>query len=186
MNFVNRVATVLIILVLWFLVVVIAAAPESALDATRQGLDQAGLGLQRLNAWQPGWLALLARAGVIVGVTLAAIVLLWAELRHKPVSVVKVRAPSGGRASVTAGSVERRLAWHLDQVAGVINARPSIRSRGAAVDVRVDVETAPEVEVPAKTEEIIAVTRDVIETQIGLRLNKVEVQITHAPYQDAS
>ena len=133
MNLLNRFITVLIIVALWFLVVVIVAAPGPAVDLAQQGLDWTGQNLQSLNARQPGWLVLLVRAAIIVGVTLLAIALLWAELRHKPTPVVKVKVPSGGQAAVTADSVERRLAWHLDQIADVINTQPHIRTRGASV-----------------------------------------------------
>ena len=36
-----------------------------------------------------------------------------------------------------------------------------------------------------KTEEVVAVARDVIETQMGLQLNKVKVNIDHAPFKPA-
>lgn len=185
MNLFNRFITILAIVLVWFVIVAVAAAPGTAQGWAQQGLDWAGNSLDAFQAQQPGWLWLLIRAGVIVSVTLLALALLWNEVRRKKTPVVKVRLPSGGEGSVTADSVARRLAWHLDQLADVVTAAPHIKTRGAAVDVTIDLETAPDVDVPMKTEEVIAVTRDVVETQMGLRVNKTEVRIHHAPYQEA-
>lgn len=185
MNLLNRFTAILVIVLLWFVIVVVAAAPGQSQVWAQQGLDWAGQSLDSFSTQQPGWLYLLVRAGVIVAVTLLALALLWAEVRRKSTPVVKVRTASGGEASVTADSIARRLAWHLDQLADVVSATPTIKTRGAAVDVKIDLETAPDVDVPMKTEEVIAVTRDVVQAQMGLKVNKAEVQIRHAPYQDA-
>ncbi|MEZ4767357.1 MAG: hypothetical protein R2844_02910 [Caldilineales bacterium] len=185
MNLFNRLATIVVIVLGWFVVVLVVAAPEVAQGWAQQGVDWMGATAADVAARQPGWLYLLIRAGVIVAVTLFALALLWAEVRRKKTPVVKIKPPSGGEASVTAESVERRLVWHLDQLADVISATATIRPRGAAVDVRLGLETSPEVDIPMKTDEAIAVTRDVIQTQMGLKVNKTEVQIKHAPYQAA-
>ena len=185
MNLLNRILTILGIILLWVVVVVVVAAPEAGLGWAQQGLDWAGANTAAVSAREPGWLYLLIRAGIIVSVTLIALGLLWAEVRRKKTPVVKIKPPSGGEASVTAESVERRLVWHLDQLAEVVSATAIIRPRGAAVDVKVGLETSPDVDIPMKTEEVIAVTRDVIGAQMGLKVNKTEVQIKHAPYQAA-
>ncbi len=62
---------------------------------------------------------------------------------------------------------------------------PVVRTRGASVDVDLNLQTAPDVDVAMKTEEVVAVARDVIETQMGLQLNKVKVNIDHAPFKPA-
>ncbi|MCA9869058.1 MAG: hypothetical protein KDI03_10105 [Anaerolineae bacterium] len=185
MNLLNRFVSILVIILVWFVIVLVVAAPEASLGWAQQGLDWASANAAAVSARQPGWLYLLIRAGVIVATTLIALGLLWAEVRRKKTPVVKIKPPSGGEASVTAESVERRLVWHLDQLAEVVSATAVIRPRGAAVDVTVGLETSPDVDIPMKTEEAIAVTRDVIETQMGLKVNKTEVQIKHAPYQAA-
>jgi hypothetical protein len=51
------------------------------------------------------------------------------------------------------------------------------------VHVRLNVETGPEIDVPAKTEEISQVAKEVIEERMGLKLaGKLEINIKHAPY----
>jgi len=184
LNLLNRLVTILVIILVWFVVVLIVAAPEAALGWAQQGVDWFGANVESVGGRQPAWLYLLIRAGIIVSVTLIALALLWAEVRRKKTPVVKIRSASGGEATVTAESVERRLAWHLDQLAEVVSATAFIRPRGAAVDVKIALETSPDVDIPMKTEEVVAVTRDVIETQMGLRVNKTEVQIEHSPYED--
>lgn len=183
MNLINRIIAVLLLIVLWAVIVLVAAAPEQALTWARQGLDWVEVSLFRLDAMQPGWLYPLLRAATIIVVTLLALAWLLQELRRKKTPVVKMRLPSGGEAAVTADSISRRLAWHIDQLADVVSVTPVVRTRGNSVDVDLNLQTAPDIDVPLKTEEVIAVARDVIETQMGLHLNKVKVNIDHAPYK---
>ena len=77
----------------------------------------------------------------------------------------------------------RRLQWHLDQVADVITVVPSVRSRGGSVDIRLEIETAPDIDIPMKTDEVVDVTRDIIEQDMGLRLGKLDVHMRCAPFE---
>jgi hypothetical protein len=52
------------------------------------------------------------------------------------------------------------------------------------VDVRLEIETAPDVDVPMKTDEVVEVARDIIEQDMGLRLGKLDVRIRHAPFEE--
>lgn len=183
MNLINRIVTILLVIVLWAAVVALAAAPQQALAWARQGLDWVEVSLFQLAAMGPAWLYPLLRAAAILVATLLALAWLMQELRRKQTPVVRMRLPSGGEAAVTADSVSRRLAWHIDQLADVVSVSPQVRTRGAAVDVDLSLQTAPDVDVPMKTEEVVAVARDVIETQMGLQLNKVTVHIEHTPYK---
>ena len=185
MAFFNRIVTLLVIVLLWLVVVLLAAVPDLALGWARQGLDWIELSLARGAAMDPSWLFGLLRAGSIVLVTVLALLLLRWELRRKRTPVVRVKSASGGEAAVTADSIARRLAWHIDQLADVISVTPQVRTRGSTVDVQLDLQTSPEVDIPMKTEEVIALTRDVIRTQMGLQVNKIKVNIEHAPYPSA-
>lgn len=183
MNAINRFVTVLVAILLWATLVLLAAAPQQALAWARQALDWIELSLAQLAANQPDWLFLLLRGGVIVVATLLALAFVLQEVRRKPTPVVKMRLPSGGEAAVTADSVGRRLAWHVDQLADVVSVTPRVRTRGTSVELELDLQTAPEVDVPMKTEEVVAVARDVIEAQMGLQLRRIQVNIEHVPYQ---
>jgi hypothetical protein len=184
-NVVNRIITVLVVIILWAAIVLLAAAPQQGLAWARSGLDWVEVSLFQLAAMQPGWLYPLLRGAVVIVATLLALAWLMQELRRKQTPVVKMRLPSGGEAAVTADSISRRLAWHIDQLADVNSVTPAVRTRGNSVDIDLNLQTAPDVDVPMKTEEVVAVARDVIERQMGLQLNKVKVNIEHAPFKPA-
>lgn len=183
MNLINRLVTILVVLVSWAALVVLAAVPTQALTWSRQGLDWVEANLTHFAATQPTWLYLVLRGATIIVVTLLALAWLLQELRRQRTPVVKMRLPSGGEAAVTADSVGRRLAWHIDQLADVVSVTPTVRTRGNSVDLDLTLQTAPDVDVPMKTEEVVAVAREVVETQMGLQLNRVRVSIEPAPYQ---
>jgi hypothetical protein len=109
--------------------------------------------------------------------------LLWLELRRPRGKAVRVRKVSGEEAKVTTDSIAQRLTYNIDQLSEVISVKPKITARGKGVQVRLNVETGPEIDVPAKTEEISRVAREVIEERMGLKLaGKLEINIKHAPY----
>ena len=60
---------------------------------------------------------------------------------------------------------------------------PVVRPRGNAVDIRLDIEAAPDVDIPMKTEEVVQVTRDIIEDELGLRMGKLDIHMRCAPFQ---
>jgi hypothetical protein len=183
-NVFNRIVTVLLLLFLWILIILVAAVPQGMIDLARQGLDWAQQMLVVLETLQPQWLFPLLQVATVLLTTIIALLLLWLELRRPRTPAVKVHLESGGEASVTADSVARRLAWHLDQLADVVSVAPHVRTRGGGVDIQLDLETAPDVDVPMKTEEVVAVTREVIESQMGLQLNKVKVNIQHTDFPE--
>jgi hypothetical protein len=184
-NVVNRIITVLVVIILWAAIVLLAAAPQQGLAWARSGVDWVEVSLFQLAAMQPGWIYPLLRGATIIVATLLALAWLMQELRRKQTPVVKMRLSSGGEAAVTADSISRRLAWHIDQLADVNSVTPVVRTRGNSVDIDLNLQTAPDVDVPMKTEEVVAVARDVIERQMGLQLNKVKVNIEHAPFKPA-
>jgi hypothetical protein len=184
-NVVNRIITVLVVIILWAAIVLLAAAPQQGLAWARLGVDWVEVSLFQLAAMQPGWIYPLLRGATIIVATLLALAWLMQELRRKQTPVVKMRLSSGGEAAVTADSISRRLAWHIDQLADVNSVTPVVRTRGNSVDIDLNLQTAPDVDVPMKTEEVVAVARDVIERQMGLQLNKVKVNIEHAPFKPA-
>ncbi len=185
MNFLNRVIAVVLALLLWLALVLLAIVPSQAVAWVRQGVAWVEATVAQLAALQPSWLYPLIRGATVLVVTLLLAAWLLAELRRKATPVVKMRLPSGGEAEVTADSVSRRLAWYIDQLADVNAVTPTVRTRGNALDVDLSLRTSPEVDIPLKTEEVIAVARDVVETQMGLQLNKIKVNIEHSPYNPA-
>lgn len=95
---------------------------------------------------------------------------------------VRIRTAGGGSAELDTSSISRRLSWHLDQMAEVINVVPLVTSRGGSVDITLEIETAPNIDVPMKTDEVVAATREVIEHDMGLKLGKLDVHMRYAPF----
>ncbi|MDW8071317.1 MAG: hypothetical protein RMK79_07565 [Anaerolineae bacterium] len=120
--------------------------------------------------------------GLTVLVWAACIGLLWLETRRPRARTITVQQVSGGHAELTVDSITSRLQYNLEQLPDIIHVWP--RVRGARKGVRIDmaVETNPEVDVPAITEEIRQRTRDIMEQHMGLRMESIRVVIRHAPY----
>ncbi len=112
---------------------------------------------------------------------LLCLVLLWLELRRPGPRVVKLSKVESGEAVLTLNSIEQRLAYNVDQLPDVIKVVPKVVGKGKAVDVVLDLETTADVDVPAKTEEVVQVTREVVEERMGLALRNVKVNIKMAP-----
>ena len=64
MNLLNRFVSILVIILVWFVIVLVVAAPEASLGWAQQGLGWASANAAAVSARQPGWLYLLIRAGV--------------------------------------------------------------------------------------------------------------------------
>ena len=103
---------------------------------------------------------------------------IWGQSRG-----VKIRTIDGSSAELDVNSISRRLEWHLEQVAEISNVVPIVKARGGAVDIRLEVEVAPEVDIPMKTDEVLILTRDVIEETIGLKLGRLDVHLRCAPIE---
>jgi hypothetical protein len=79
--------------------------------------------------------------------------LLWQEVRIRRPRDVRVITEGGSQAAVTTDSIARRLTWHIDQLADVISVTPIVTGGGKSVNVKLNVQTRPEIDVPMKTEE---------------------------------
>jgi hypothetical protein len=180
----TRVVTLAVAIVLYLAVVLVAGAPAQAIAWAQGSVDWLGQFLASLEALSPAWIYPIGRVLALVLATVALLALLWLELRRRKVPVVRVQLPSGAQATVTAESVARRLAWHVDQLADVVNAMPQVRTRGTSVDILMVLETAPEVDIPLKSEEVMVVVKEVVERDMGLQLRQLKVEVHHAPYPD--
>ena len=181
MNVFNRLVMIVLLvvsmIVLPVVLVLVPARPDMVAVMGQQTLSL--LNIVKLNQFRfiVGGASLAVLTFVVCGL------LLWLELRRPRGKVVRVHKVSGDAAKVTTDSIARRLEYNVDQLADVISVKPKITSKGKGVHVRLQVETAPEIDVPAKTEEISKIAREVIEERMGLKLaGKIEIQIKHAAY----
>lgn len=182
MNVLNRVLVIVLILAIIVLVAVLVIAPKQTFELGAQGLD--GLGRYTDLYQTPRYWPLFTSGRIIVGgaLVLLCLFLLWLELRRPRKKTIQAQKMAGGEAHIAIDSVAQRLAYNIDQLPDVVKVSPRITGRSRGVDIDLVLETSPDIDVPMKTEEVLQVTREVIEDQMGLKLGKVNVKIKHAPY----
>ena len=183
MNILNRIVTTLLFIALLLGIILVAVYPITILDGLRNSTNWTITTLQQTEN-QSRLLYILARIAVVV---LAAIVfggLTLLEFRRPGSRSIPLATQTGGKVHLTTDSVARRLAWHIDQLPEVVSVVPKVSGRAGAVDVKLDLETSPEIIVPMKTDEVINLSRKIIEQDMGLKAGKIEVRIRHAPYPE--
>lgn len=182
-NFFNRLVAVLLWIGLLAAFVYTAATPVSLLTT---GAARISALAEQLTAWQAANPTNFLIGQIAVGLASLLLfgTLLWIELWPKRQRGVRVHTSEGGSVELDTRSIARRLVWHLDQLAEVIAVVPEVRARGSAVDIQLEIETAPDIDVPMKTDEVVEVTRDIIEQELGLKLGKLDVRMRHAPFDE--
>ncbi|MEP7200861.1 MAG: hypothetical protein ABI874_13645 [Chloroflexota bacterium] len=113
--------------------------------------------------------------GLIVFVP--AMILLWLEVRRTTRDTIRIAQISGSEAHLSTQAVAQSLIYYVDALPGVVRVRPRLSADTRSVMVRLDVETTPDVDVRAKTEEIAQTARNVVEGKLGLKLKKLRIQI---------
>ena len=182
-NTFNRIVVVLLWLLMLAAIGYITIFPDAAFTALVERLSVAKEMLRVQQEVNDGYFLI---GQVAVGI-LAVIVfggLLWLELWPHRQRGVRVRTVKGSSVELDTDSIARRLSWHLDQLADVITVFPEVRSRGNAVDIELEVETSPDIDVQMKTDEVVESTRDIVEEGMGLRLGKLDVSMRHLPFED--
>ncbi|MBX3053452.1 MAG: hypothetical protein KF753_18395 [Caldilineaceae bacterium] len=182
-NFFNRVVAVVVWLVLLAGLVYVAVAPLDVLSGVSA---RTGLFAEQLTLWKSSSPTNFLIGQIAVGLAglLLFGTLLWVELWPRRQRGVRVHTTEGGSVELDTRSIARRLVWHLDQLAEVITVIPDVKARGSAVDIQLEIETAPDIDVPMKTDEVVEVTRDIIEQELGLKLGKLDVRMRHAPFDE--
>jgi hypothetical protein len=180
-NTFNRVVVVLALLAIMIISAIFFIIPLPTLGAVIPFL-------QRLNTNLAAMTGTRALVRVAVGLVFTFLVwlfcaaLLWLEVRRPRTKTIKVQKVSGGEAELAAESIATRLEYNISQLADVHKVKPTISSGRKGVQVALELETSPEIEVPMKTEEVQQLAREIIEDRMGLKLDTVRVIIRHAPY----
>lgn len=172
MNIVNRLITVLVLLASILLAGVAIVVPRQASTALQQGLTALERALTSpLNyvLWALFW------ALVIV----VAVLLLWLQIPRGPRNAVRIAQVKGGEATLSTEAIVQRLRQELGQVTQVQELTPKVTPRGSAVNVHLDLLTDPDVDVPSKTYEVLALARETVEKKMGLKAGKISVQVRH-------
>lgn len=176
MNILNRIVSVILFLALIVVLVLGALWPWTAIDT-------AVATLQRLRTllearWPLSYLVFLAAAIVLVLLFAAT---LWFELRPQTKKTLSVSTAGGAQVEVDANSVQKGLESRLMQIPNVNKVRPKVRGKRGGVDVMLELETAPEVDIPSKVDEVSMAAKELIQSRMGLNVANIKVLIKHGP-----
>jgi len=178
MNIFNRAMTILLFVTLMIVLPIVMILPDAVIALLQQSLSAAASGMNNFHR------VILILLGVICFIICGLV--LYLEVRRPPRRRVKLQKISGGEVELAVDSIAQRLEYRVDQLADVVKVLPKIKAGRRSVDVELNLETTPDVDVPTKTEEVCQVVRDVVEERMGLKLNKIKVNITYAPYPEVS
>ena len=180
MNTFNRIVAVVLWLLLIAVISVAAAAPLLVVGWLETQMAQVGDWLMLQQETNAGNFLIGQIATGVVAVLIFGVLIgleIWSGQRRG----VRIRTAQGGSAEIDTSSISRRLSWQLDQLAEVISVVPIVKSKGGSVDIKLEIEAAPDVDVPMKTDEVVDVTRDIIEHDLGLKLGRLDVHMRYAP-----
>lgn len=175
LNLFNRLLVVLGFLILLLATLLFVVVPGPILDLIIPALSNLHEALQE---------DIQARAvTVLVGLGFALVwfLLLILEVWRPPARAARVQKVSGGEIEITLESVAQRLEYRLDQMPDVVKVYPKVSAARNGVNLFLEVETGPDVEVPSKTEQILAAAKEEVEERMGVRINKVRVSLRQAP-----
>ncbi|HOU23547.1 MAG TPA: alkaline shock response membrane anchor protein AmaP [Anaerolineae bacterium] len=176
MNILNRIVSVILFLALIVLLVLAAVVPWTVIDTAVATLQQARTLLEA--RWPLSYLVFLAVAIVLVLIFAAT---LWFELRPQSKKTLSVSTAGGAQVEVDANSVQKGLESRLIQIPNVYKVRPKVRGRRGGVDVTLELETAPEVDIPSKVDEVSMAAKELIQSRMGLNVSNIKVLIKHGP-----
>ena len=182
MNLLNRIVTTLLWVLLLAAALVLAAVPLATLNWLQTRLAETEVWLAGWQKAEPTYF-IVGQAAAGIGAILLFGMLIFFEFLSGRRHGVRIHTAEGGSAELDTASIGRRLQWHLDQLAEVITVVPAVKARGGSVDIRLEIETAPDIDIPMKTDEVVDVTHDIVERDMGLRLGKLDVRMRCAPFE---
>jgi hypothetical protein len=177
MNFINRLIVVMVLLfgllagcALFF----VALIPNIALNLAA-ALQPSFAALTDTQQYTPLRLVCLGTALLF---PILALVLLYLELMPSGKMRMHLKSIQGADVLMSGDAIVNQLQYALDPLPGVIRARPQVfRGKGDVVDVLLDMTTTSDVDVKKKTDEVMDVTRSVLEGGLGLRVGKVQIKL---------
>ncbi len=172
MNVFNRIAMSLILVAFIAVTLVISLLPMPTIIALLNALEVAETGIT------PATQLIGALVGLLM--TVAAFLLLVAELRPPTRQSVIVAQMAGGTAELTNESVALRVKRVAESIIGVREAAPTIRSRGKAVDIQLRLNTDADIDIPQKSEEVVQAVRSEAETRMGVPVRSLKVTVRHS------
>jgi hypothetical protein len=98
------------------------------------------------------------------------VLVLYLELRRPSPTSVRVQRARGSEAQIALDSVSDRLVYHVDRLSGVLNVVPVVTPHRGGVRILLEIDMAADEDVPACIDEVVDVTRRVVEQDMGLKL----------------
>lgn len=185
MNVINRILVILAVFITLVIALVMIISPFGVLLVLPDALQGGYNNLSALYLANPlVFTVVQVLLAVVVGLVLL-LFLFW-EIRPHRQNDVQVKTTGGSKATVTTDSVSQRLVYQIDQLPDVLNVYPRVNGRKESVDVYLQLETTPSINIPAKTEEVTTLIKKIVEEQMGLKLGRVAVHIKHIPYPSDS
>lgn len=174
MNLINR--TLIVILLL--LGIVFACVSVIVLLAAREGISTTlKPTLDAVSSPQLG-LTQLFCIGVAILVFAFSLLLLYLELMPGGKTRMRLKSIQGADVMMSSDAITTQLQYALEPLPGVIRAHPKVtQGKDDAVDVTVDLMTTADINVKQKTDEVMDMTRAVLEGGLGLRVGKVQIKL---------
>jgi hypothetical protein len=173
----NRAVVLLEVVLLIIALIVAAVVPNTVLERLLYTIQQAQGALQL--DWPRSYVIFLVVDIVLIGVFL---VLLWLEIRPQTRRTITVRGSDGTEAEVSTASVGKSVEYHVAEISDVSKVRATLRGMRAGVDIVLDLETTPEIDIPSKMDEVSQAARELIEAKMGLHVARIKVNVKQAPY----
>jgi hypothetical protein len=179
MTIVNRTVVILEILLLIVLLIVTAVVPNTVVSQLAYTVERAQTALLD---WPRSYFLFLL---VAIPAIFVLVLLLWLEIRPQTSSKVLVRGKDGTQTEVSTASVAESLRHHIDEIDDVFKVKATVRGKRGGVDILFDLETTPEIDIPAKMAEVSQAARSLIEGKMGLKIADIRVRVKQAPYGGA-
>lgn len=178
MSVFNRVITILLFVVLMIVVPLFLIFPDAMIAFLQQFMSVLSSGLNVFLR------VVMVLAGIIFFIVCGLV--LYLELRRAAPRRVKLERITGGNVEMAVESIRQGLEYRVDQLPDVISVSSKVKPRRKSIDLELNLETTPDIDVPLKTDEVCEVAREVIEGRMGLELRNIKVNIKHAPYPEVS
>jgi hypothetical protein len=176
MNVFNRIVMVLLIIAVIAGGIFMLLRPMDVLN-----LGASGIKMLQDQVYDSRFFMFFAIGG---GITLfILLLLLWLEVKRVHFRIARVQTKGKSNTWLGIASIAQSLELRIDELAGVRTAKPRVTSFGKDVEVFVDLDASPAVNIVALTDQVTQTCLDVIETQLGLKVRgKVSIHVSQQPY----
>lgn len=184
MQLIQRIAAVTLFSFLLLFTLFLSVIPFTVIAIFEQGMDWFKVVLQESQAANSTNFMIGQAAIGIITILLFGMPL-WIMITSRRPRGAIIYTTDGRAAEIDTNSISRRLDWHLGQIAEINNVIPLVRARGAVVDIRLEMEVDPDTDISMKTDEVVLLTHEIIEDEIGLKLGRLDVRLRCAPFDAA-